>query len=334
MTCSHTIAKNFWDFYLVKWGLKKKATLTLNCQPDCLLLEFTRQGYASAKSMFKLLFKLIAARRFQYRGSTASMTILSEDRTNARQFDFDLDSLEAIEKAVRVCRTVEAYDQEFFKVTLPSDISFFIRKHVSSDIHVIEENFQQQQYSFLYPYLRGAVVMDIGANIGDTAILFCTQHAERVLAYEPHPFFAELLWRNVQLNKLERRITLFREGVSDQAATITLKDDASAGPTGTFGFKESHSAAATAIKVVPLSRVLASTPRVDVLKLDCEGAEFPAILSCPADLLRKVNVMGIEYHKEPASLIQYLQDAGFRVIVQKQHVYADRFLGLLCAVRQ
>jgi|GEM_PF-1751789 len=334
MTCSRNVAKNFWDFYLVKWGCRKKAALVLNTRPDRLSLDMTRSEYVSAKSLFKLLFRLIAARRFQYRSSPAAMTIVSEDRTTARQFTFDLRSLETIEKALRVCRTIEEYDREFFKITLPSDISFFIRKHVSSDIHVIEENFQQQQYSFLYPYLRGAVVMDIGANIGDTAILFCTRQAERVLAYEPHPFFAELFWRNVQLNKLEQKVTLFREGVGDQAASITLKDDASAGPTGTFGFKESHTAAATTIKVVPLSRVLAVVPRVDVLKMDCEGAEFPAILSCPAELLRKVGVMGIEYHKEPVSLIQYLQEAGFRVTIQKQQVYSDRFLGLLCAVKQ
>ncbi len=70
--------------------------------------------------------------------------------------------------------------------------------------------------------------------------------------------------------------------------------------------------------------------KVGVLKMDCEGSEFSAILSCSPSCLRKIKVMGIEYHNDPSPLIEHLEKTGFNVEIKNKR--PDRYNGLLFAI--
>ena len=52
---------------------------------------------------------------------------------------------------------------------------------------------------------------------------------------------------------------------------------------------------------------------VDVLKMDCEGAEFEILENLSTDDLKKIKVIGLEYHRCPQPIIQKLECAGFDV---------------------
>jgi len=65
--------------------------------------------------------------------------------------------------------------------------------------------------------------------------------------------------------------------------------------------------------------------------MDCEGAEFPAILACPQESLRKIKVLLIEYHNPPEPLIDHLQEAGFEIKKLDENIIGGRITGLLFA---
>lgn len=56
--------------------------------------------------------------------------------------------------------------------------------------------------------VNGKTVIDIGANIGDSAIYFCLNNAERVIALEPFPFSYKYAAMNVTANKMNNKIEI------------------------------------------------------------------------------------------------------------------------------
>ncbi len=67
---------------------------------------------------------------------------------------------------------------------------------------VVRENFIENQYEWLDA--KNKVVVDIGANIGDTAIYFSKiKKARKVIAFEPYPYSYKLAEENIKINKLK-----------------------------------------------------------------------------------------------------------------------------------
>ncbi|MFA6321108.1 MAG: FkbM family methyltransferase [Candidatus Omnitrophota bacterium] len=326
------IVKNFWDFYLVKFGIKNKTKICLNTHPDNFIFELDRNTLINNRSLFKSIFRCIKDSRLEYSKKTNNFTIYDTNKANKKEFAADVFSIETAEKSINVSKNIEEYDKDFFLIET-GQVKFLIRKKVPSDIYMIQENFLAEQYSFIYPYLKDANVIDIGANIGDTAILFCQKGAKAVYAYEPHPFFFDTANKNIQLNNLNNKIVMKSYGVGASELIIKVKDDTMFGPTGVFGSKKASGNEGIDIKVVPFSKIIEDVKNIDVLKMDCEGAEFEAILSCPPELLRKIKVMAIEFHDNPTPIVDYLEKSGFNVKIQAQAITKYGHTGLLFAMQ-
>ena len=63
-------------------------------------------------------------------------------------------------------------------------------------------------------------------------------------------------------------------------------------------------------------------PRIDLLKMDCEGAEGDILRSTPADYLRKIPKIVLEFHDDASSLdhltiATLLENMGFNVEVKR-----------------
>jgi hypothetical protein len=72
----------------------------------------------------------------------------------------------------------------------------------------------------------------------------------------------------------------------------------------------------------------------DLLKLDCEGAEYPILLNTPSALFARIHRIILEYHSsttsaEHVALVKYLEQAGYRIRTQPNYVHAN--LGYLYA---
>jgi FkbM family methyltransferase len=144
------------------------------------------------------------------------------------------------------------------------------------------------------PLPRGAVVVDIGANLGMFSLHVAADHgAARVLAFEPFPDSFALLTRNAERNRLDA-IQPIPLAIAGQAGTRELHMQGRHGVHSLFG----TSGEAVRIECITLADAFArfEIARCDFLKLDCEGAEYEIISQAPAEIWERVDTVRLEYH--------------------------------------
>jgi len=157
--------------------------------------------------------------------------------------------------------------------------------------------------------VEGKVVLDVGAGFGETAIYFLERGAKLVVAFEPCPnMFREML-ANLALNGLLDRVVAINAGVGGESAYRTLLCPRP-----------------TRAPLMSFDRILRSLPTGVVVKMDCEGCEYEAILSASSDNLKKVGDWSVEYHGNPEPLVKKLEASGFEVYVKGPWAWSVGFI--------
>ncbi len=138
------------------------------------------------------------------------------------------------------------------------------------------------------------VAVDIGAHIGCFSVaLALARPRARVHAWEASPSTARWLCRNLELNAIGDRVVPHATAVSDHHGTLSFVDnDQGSALNGGPG--------ATTVEVpcVTVAETFAAAGgRVDLVKIDTEGAEY-AMLTDPADWAAVQRVV-LEYHDVP-----------------------------------
>ena len=156
--------------------------------------------------------------------------------------------------------------------------------------------------------VKGKIVVDIGASIGDTAMLFATRGAKHVYTYEPYPFAYALAKKNINANKLNGKITIFNRGCG-KSGKIRVSSSESTGSTDLRASKSGKT-----IQIVSLDEIVDELDISDgVLKLDCEGCEYAVLLGAKKETLRRFNQIILEYHYGYKDLVRKLKGSGFEV---------------------
>lgn len=157
-------------------------------------------------------------------------------------------------------------------------------------------------------------VVDVGANIGVFA-LWAERLGADVAAYEPEPTTFASLVTNVAGRRISPRqaalvgeavpaVRLYLSEVDSTRHTLTAKEIESGELLHDF----------VDVPTVTLSDVVGSG--CDLLKLDCEGAEFEALLGADDDTLRRARRIILEFHRvagSPEAIIDRLDAAGMNV---------------------
>lgn len=166
--------------------------------------------------------------------------------------------------------------------------------------------------------VKNKTVIDIGANIGDSAIYFALHGAARIICIEPFPKNHDLADQNIKLNGFNN-VSLILAGCSGRRGEVSI-DVNSYFQTGNVFFLKDFK---RGIKVPLLSledilneNNLHSNGSV-ILKMDCEGCEYESILSADEDTLQKFSHILIEYHHGYKDLKEKLQKSGFKVSVTR-----------------
>jgi FkbM family methyltransferase len=159
-------------------------------------------------------------------------------------------------------------------------------------------------------------VVDVGANIGAFS-LWAERLGAEVVAYEPEPKTYESLVANVAGRRVSTRqaalvgeaapaVRLYLSGVRSTRHTLLAKEIESGAPLRDF----------VDVPTVTVADVVGDG--CDLLKLDCEGAEFEALLRSDDETLRSARRLVVEYHRiggEPEELVDRLEAAGLEVSV-------------------
>lgn len=174
----------------------------------------------------------------------------------------------------------------------------------------------------------GMVVVDIGANVGYYTVIAASRVGPggRVIAFEPEPENYSCLERSIEQNHFSNT-TLHQQAVADRAGFLTLHlYDSNKGKHSLV--KDVHDAAgfSTEIRVptVTLDEALSklSVDRVDVIKMDIEGAESLALLGM-SRALTTCHTLFMEFTPasiqkaghDPSDVLASLRAYGFTIAV-------------------
>ena len=135
--------------------------------------------------------------------------------------------------------------------------------------------------------------MDVGANIGVFSLWAAMKGAGRVLAFEPGGDAYDLLVLNARENGLDPVIRPQRLAVVGEAGEPVRF----ATTSSVYHSIETASENAEWVETTDLRRIIAETGPVDLLKLDCDGAEYAILLSGGQAEFEAIRAIRLEYHR-------------------------------------
>lgn len=138
----------------------------------------------------------------------------------------------------------------------------------------------------------GMGVVDGGAHLGYFTLLASRRVGKtgRVYSFEPDPYYVEWLSRNIRENACEN-VAVFGMALGDKESERVLY--CQPGDAGSSLYRvRPIPLISRKVRVVPLDQVLGSLgwPRVDLVKLDVEGAEVAALQGMRETLVRNPGV--------------------------------------------
>lgn len=164
----------------------------------------------------------------------------------------------------------------------------------------------------------GMVCIDIGAHIGVWSLRMAWKGAT-VYAYEPEPENYALLWRNVHDNRTIGVVHPRNLAVMGARGDYPYhKWQKSAGNTASGGmYYHDADTPAIVVRAVTLAdAVTMAGGHVDVVKFDCEGAEYDILETAAPETLRAIRRIVMEWHKteqDKDRLMRHLEHAGMFV---------------------
>lgn len=209
----------------------------------------------------------------------------------------------------------------------------------SLDMQVINEVYMNKIYDeALKKRPLAPVIIDIGANIGAfamRAVDLC--HRPKIYAFEPYRENFSILKKTISLNKSEvfivpiEKCVVGKEKGSMYLNTPINKE----GSSSLYSDKNERYQRRTMVKATTLGKAIQQygLASIDLLKLDCEGAEFDILYNLADNDLARIKRIILEYHEyfgtgSAKELRSFLEEKGFKVRLQ----YAGP-LGMLFAQR-
>ena len=164
--------------------------------------------------------------------------------------------------------------------------------------------------------VSGRDVVDIGANIGDTAIFYSLRGARNVIALEPNRFFYNLALENIRINNLTNINTLNEAG--GKPATMLIRSMES----NRMGLPLMKVVNGTEVKVKSID-ALAEEFNFDdaVLKVVCVGCEQEFFKFSSDRNIKRFNQILVVNINENGYLRNRLKSIGYRVrIISRDYV--------------
>lgn len=152
-------------------------------------------------------------------------------------------------------------------------------------------------------------ILDIGSYVGESAIFFLEKKAQKVICYEPVPINFGALKLNVK--KFGNKVEYFEKAMGKNSELGKIHSHA---PMGELNFGPSgheNSQHVLTCEFLSLTDLL-SKHDVDIVKMDCEGAEM-YMIDTPTEVLQKVPYWIIETHGQQNynNVSELMRKAGF-----------------------
>ncbi len=191
------------------------------------------------------------------------------------------------------------------KIYVPDTLSF---------IWQYKEIFADESYRFL-TNSSDPIIYDCGANIGTSCIYFSKNYpSAKIKAFEPDPNIVKILITNLRENNLNN-VEVFDKAVWINNDGINLSLE---GADGASMYATNNQAKVPSIR---LKDFLEKESKIDLLKIDTEGAESEVLKDCRHALTNVKNIF-IEYHsfannnQTLSEILRILEENSFRYFIK------------------
>jgi FkbM family methyltransferase len=196
----------------------------------------------------------------------------------------------------------------------------------TSDMTLIYEILLQSRYKSEYFFpneIKPSIIFDIGGNIGITSIYLSSIFPDaKIYTFEPLPENFEILKKNV---KYYKNIQAFNIGLGSKNGNfkVYLSDDSenfggvSLYPDPIGNKMDSY----VRCEVKNINNVIKdlNIKKIDLLKIDTEGAEYDILTSIEKKILGDVSWISGELHgNKDFKLLSYLENLGFSIALKKE----------------
>lgn len=197
-----------------------------------------------------------------------------------------------------------------------------------SVVHQLHDIFVEHEYRIPNAGPR-PVIVDVGANVGVSVLYHCRMLDDpEIHAFEADPTIFAKLERNVHRHAPRARVHLHHAAAYVSNGSVRFaREGADGGQVdGSGGVGET-----VEVPSVDLLEVLNRLPRIDLLKIDIEGAESLVVPHC-APAFGRIERIFIEVHSSPGQeqalprLLSLLQQAGFRLHLQSAEIVRSPFV--------
>lgn len=219
-----------------------------------------------------------------------------------------------------------------------------IEAHVPGAVYgIFKEMFMNATYPFDEICARlpqHPVVFDLGANIGLFTLALLDRIGDAVVhAFEPLPGNLPRLERNVESCRKRTRAKIhlhpFAVVATGSPSELPIYFDPARPAYASASLDDSRARGSntrsTSVPTICIDSIVAEygIDRIDLLKVDCEGAEFDIIPAIPAPLLRRIPNIVMEVHKSdradvlagapltPEWMATYLDSHGYTLEIVK-----------------
>lgn len=176
--------------------------------------------------------------------------------------------------------------------------------------------FVRREYGTLDSY---NTIVDIGAHLGSFAVYAATSLPQaRIYCYEPERDNFTALARNIRINGLESRVSVFEcaVGADSQQRDLAVHGSVLNSFHVVQPGADRQTVSCTTLREIFSAHKLAT---IDLLKINCEGAEYEILHGCSKEELDKIANIRLEYHnldtngRNGTSLSSFLERVGFKI---------------------
>jgi len=200
-----------------------------------------------------------------------------------------------------------------------SGLQFHVRGKM--DVWSLKETFLDRFYQrYGFELQDGWKIVDIGGGIGDYSLFAAFNRPQaRILVFEPFADSYHILQRNIDLNQITN-VEIFAQAVGSQDGRLKFISPSNDPLSIQTTSSESTAPDTMTVSSVSLASILAdpANPQIDLLKLDCEGAEYDILMNSDPAIFERIDRIVMEYHDQitpynHTDLASFLRKHGYRV---------------------
>jgi len=219
---------------------------------------------------------------------------------------------------------------KIIEVNLPNGYRL---KAVEKSKSIINEIWKEKIYEKDFNIEKNMNVLDIGANQGFFS-LYAASKGANVIGVEPEEKNFDILNENIKINKLEKQIRVYKYAVSCKEGMINLyshdfDEEFASGIVTTsknflkitkkLNYKKINTQKVNCISLKKLLTMI-HFENIDLLKIDCEGAEIDILKSAQKDFYKNINNIVMETHDTypEKDIFHLIKEIGFNIVSYKK----------------